>query len=178
MNLTARLNLLFNKNECIKVIVTDTNKRVKTYIIRIKDEKSFNIGERTFMINYKSVFYSKGLPTYFYYIDNPLTVSKDELKKSLKNIDMKYASQLIDVSSTDLHTAMEETISRKIIRYAEDGDKKIINTIFMMGGMNILATLGGSYFVYMTVEKVLDFITLNEPLINAIRDFLINSTGQ
>lgn len=178
MNLKASFNLLFNKNECIKVIITDTNKRVKTHIIRIKDDKSFSIGERTFMIDYKSVFYSKGIPTYFYYIDNPLTISVTELKKSLKSLDPKLASQLIEVSSTDLHTAMEETISRKIIRYAEDGDKKIINTIFMMGAINILATLGGSYFVYMTVEKVLDFMIVNEPLLNAIRDFLINSTGQ
>lgn len=178
MNLTARFNLLFNKNECIKVIITDTNKRVKTHIIRIKDEKSFNINERTFMIDYDSVFYSKGIPTYFYYINNPLTISKIELNKSLKPIDPKIASQLIEISSTDLHTAMEETISRKIIRYAEDGDKKIINTIFMMGAMNILATLGGSYFVFMTVEKVLDFIAVNEPLLKSIRDFLVNSTGQ
>jgi len=180
MNLTARFNLLFNKNECIKVIITDVNKRVKSHIVRIKNDKSFNIGERTFMIDFKAVFYTKGLPTYFYYIENPLAISSEELEGSLgeKALDPMLASKLIDVSSTDLHTAMEETISKKIIRYAEDGDKKIINTIFMMGAINVLASLGIGYFIYMTVEKVLDFMATNEPLISAIRDFLVSSGGQ
>ena len=177
MNLTDRFNLLFNKNECIKVIVTDINKRVKTHIIRIKNDKSFTIGKRTFMIDFKTVFYTKGLPTYFYYINNPIAISTNEFKTALKPLSPEYASKVIDISSSDLNVAMEETISEKIIRYSEGGDKKIINTIFMMGGMNILATLGGSYFVYMTVEKVLDFIALNEHLIKAISDYLANSIG-
>lgn len=177
MNLTDRFNLLFNKNECIKVIVTDINKRVQTHIIRIKNDKSFTIGNRTFMVNFKSVFYTKGLPTYFYYIDNPVAISDKEFKTSLKPLSPEYASKIIDISSSDLNVAMEETISEKIIRYSEGGDKKIINTIFLMGGMNILATLGGSYFVYMTVEKVLEFIAANENLIKAISDYLANSIG-
>ena len=178
MNLTARFNLLFNKNECIKVIITDINKRVKTHIIRIKNDKSFNINKRTFVINYDAVFYSKGIPTYFYYIDNPVAIKSDELKKSLEPLDTNIASKLIPISSSDLHTAMEETISEKIIRYSEGGDKKIINTILLMGGINILATLGGSYFLFMNIEKILNFLIENEPMIKAIRDFLVNSSGQ
>ena len=178
MNLKERYNLFFNKNKCIKVIITDTNKRVKSYIIRIDDDKSFNVGERTFMIDLKTVFYTNGLPTYFYYIDQPNSISKEVLKKSLKPIDVHNASFLIDVSSSDLYVAMEETITKKIIRYAEDGDKKIINTIFMMGIINVLATLGASYFIYMAIEKVLVFFAENELLIQSIRDFLINSAGQ
>ena len=177
MNITDRFNLLFNKNECIKVIITDVNKRVKTKIIRIKGDKMFNVGKRTYVIDLDKVFFTNGLPTYFYYIENPDSISKQAIKKSLQPANT-YEASIIDITSSDLNTAVEETITKKIIRYAEDGDKKIINTIFMMGGINILATLGGSYFVFMTVEKVLNFLLENELLIEAIKDFLINSTGQ
>ena len=178
MTIIERMNLLINKNKCIKVIITDTNKRVKTYIIKIDDNKSFNIGERTFVINYEAVFNSNGLPTYFYYIDNPNTISALELKKSLKPLDPEIASQIIPITSGNLNTAIEETISKKIIRYAEDGDKKIINTIIMMGVMNIFAVLGMGYFLFMNIEKILNFIIENESLIRAIRDSLINNAGQ
>jgi len=177
MNLIERFNILFYKNECIKVIITDTNKRVKTHIIRIKDKEIFSIGERAFIINYEAVFYSNSLPTYFYYIDNPLTISKIELKKALKPLDTEVASQYIEISSEMLHTAIDETIARKIIRYAEDGDKKIMSAIYMMGIVNVLATVGGLYFVYSTVDKVLQFLNEHEQIINAIRDALIGGVG-
>ena len=178
MTIIERMNLLLNKSKCIKVIITDTNKRVKIHIIKIEDNNMFNIGERTFTINYDAVFISNGIPTYFYYIDNPNTISVRELKKCLQPLDPELASQNIEISSSNLYTAIEETIARKIIRYAEDGDKKIINTIIMMGVMNIFAVLGIGYFLFINIEKILNFIIENESLIRAIRDSLINNAGQ
>ena len=177
MNLKARFNLLFYKNQCIKVIITDLNKRVKTHIVKIDDNKDFNIGERTFMINYDAVFMSGSLPTYFYYISNPTSISIKELKKHNQPLDPEEASRRLDVSSDDLYTAIEETISSKIIRYAEDGDKRIINTVYMMGAMNLLATLGIGYFLYTTIEKVLTFFAENQMLIEAIKNALVNGVG-
>lgn len=177
MKLIEKWNLLFYKNQCIKVIITDVNKRVKTHIVKIDDNKSFNIGERTFMINYDAVFMSGSLPTYFYYISNPTSISKRELEKHIHPLDVEEASRKLPISSDDLYTAIEETISSKIIRYAEDGDKKIINAIYMSGGMNLLATLGMGYFLYTTLEKVLTFFAENQVLIEAIKNALVNGVG-
>lgn len=177
MNLTARINLLFFKNQCIKVIITDINKRVKIHIVRIEDATNFNIGERTFVIDYDNVFMSNGLPTYFYYMENPVSISKEALEKSLEPLDPEIASRFIEVSSSKLYTAIEETISKKIIRYAEDGDKRIINAIYMMGGITILVVAGIGYFNYMTVEKILQFLNEKEQILQMIYDNLRNTTG-
>lgn len=177
MNLRERYNILFNKNQCIKVIITDVNKRVKTYIIKIDDKKFFKVGERTFMINYDAVFMSGSLPTYFYYINNPTSISIKELKKHHLPLDTEEASRRLPISSDDLYTAIEETISSKIIRYAEDGDKRIINSVYIMGVMNLFATLGAGYFIYMSIEKVLTFFAENQLLIEAIKNALVNGVG-
>ena len=177
MTILERYNYLFNKSKCIKVIIVDTNKRVKTYIIRVDDRPYFKVSERTYVINFNSVFMSGGIPTYFYYIDNPNSISKRELSKHQQPLSPEEASRKIDVSSSELYTAIEETISAKIIRYAEDGDKRIINTIFLMGGINLLAVAGGMYFLYTQLEKIILFIAENEGIIQAIKDMLINGVG-
>jgi len=177
MTILEKYNLLFNKSKCIKAIVVDTNKRVKIYIIRVDDSPYFKINERTYVINFNSVFLSKGLPTYFYYIDNPNSISKRELSKHREPLSPEEASRKIEVSSSELYTAIEETISAKIIRYAEDGDKRIINTILLMGGSNLLAIAGGMYFLYTQLEKIILFIAENEGLIEAIKDMLISGVG-
>lgn len=182
MNLKERFNVLFFKNEMIKVIITDVNKRVNTHFIRIKDQTDFNIGERSYLIDYDKVFNTNGMPTYFYYIAKPNSISKESLSKGVKPLDVEASSKydvldLDQVSSKNLHTAIEETISSKIIRYAEDGDKKIINTILLMGIFNIFATLGGSYFIYITIEKVLNFVAENDILMKSIIDALASGVG-
>ena len=174
MKISERINLLINKNQCIKVIITDENKRVKTHIIKIDDNKMFSIKKRTYIIDIKSVFYSGSLPTYFYYISNPNSVAISELKKHLIPLSPEEASRKIDISSSDLNTAINETISEKIIRYSEGGDQKIINTIYIMGGLGILATLGSTYFLYTSIEKINIFIEEYGHLLPVIRDAVIN----
>lgn len=177
MTILERYNYLFNKSKCIKAIIVDTNKRVNTYIIRIDDNPYFKVGERTYMINFDSVFLSKGLPTYFYYMDNPISISKDEISDHLQPLSPEQASRKIPISSSELYTAVEETITAKLIRYAEDGDKRIINTIFLMGAINLLVLIGGGYFLFTQLENILIFITENEDLIQAIKDMLISGVG-
>lgn len=177
MTITERYNLFFNKEKCIKVIVTDRNKRVKTYIIKIGDQPIFSIGNRSYVIDFNSVFMSNGLPTYFYYIENPASISSEELKISLLPADMQKASQQIDINSALFYDAIEETITRKIIRYAEDGDKKIINTILFTGLGLFLGMAGGMYFLYMQIDKVLLFIAENKDVIQLIKESLISGVG-
>ena len=177
MNLNERMNLFFYKNQCIKVIITDENKRVKTHIVKIEDRKMFSINKRTYVIDILSVFYSGSLPTYFYYINSPNSVSVRELKKHNDPLSVEEASRKIDISSSDLNTAINETISSKIIRYSEDGDKKIINTIYIMGGLGIFATLGSAYFLYTAIEKINTFIEEYGHLLPVIRDAVINIIG-
>lgn len=177
MTITERLNLFFNKEKCIKVIITDTNKRVKSYIIKIGDNNTFNVGNRTYVINYESVFSSNGLPTYFYYIENPASVSTEELRISLLPLEMQKASMQIEINSSEFYDAIEETITRKIIRYAEDGDKRIINTILLTGLGLFLGMAGGMYFLYMQIDKVLIFIAENRDVIQLIKESLISGVG-
>lgn len=177
MTILEQFNLIFYKNQCIKVIIVDTNKRVNTHIIKLDDSNLFSVGQRTYLIDYVAVYLSKGIPTYFYYIDNPSPVTKEELMDHTRPLDIKEASMKIEVSSAELYNAIEETVLAKIIRYAEDGDKKIINTIFAMGGINLLVLIGGLYFLYMQLEKVIIFIAENEDIIKAIKEILITGVG-
>lgn len=177
MTINERINLIFNKKKCIRAIITDTNKRVNIYIILIADKKMFNLGDRTYLIDYDAVYISNGLPTYFYYVDNPEPITKTELKDYINPLDVEIASRKLPISSAELYNAIEETISAKIIRYAEGGDVKIINTILIMGAINLLAIGGCTYFLYTTINKIWLFILENDQLISAIKDALISGIG-
>ena len=171
------MNLLFNKKRCIKAVIVDTNKRIRMYVIRIDGATHFNIGKRTYIINYDAVYLSGSVPTYLYYVENPNAVTEKELEDHLMPVDMQLASKKIDISSTELYNAIEETISAKIIRYAEDGDKKIMNSIYIVGGIIWLSLVGGGYFLYTMLEKIWLLLKENEVTIKSIIDFLMGGDG-
>ena len=177
MTVIELYNLVINKGKCVKVVIVDTNKRVKNYIIRVDDRMIFSIGNRSYVLDYDSVYLTSGMPTYFYYIDNPTSISKNELKKKNTPLDMKEASMKIPITSKELNTAIEETISDKIIRYAEGGDKKIINTILLMGGMNLLVVAGIGYFLYTMLEKIWNFVFEKGDILQSILDMLSSGVG-
>ena len=177
MTIKEQVNLLFFKSKCIKVIIIDVNKRLNSYIIRVDDKTHFSIGERSYAISYGAVYVSKGIPAYVYYFDNPSPVTKEELVYQTLPVDIKQTKTKPKVSSADFYNAIEESLLSKIIRYAEDGDKKIINTILMVGGANLLVVAGGIYFLYTLLDKINVFISENENLLELIKDALIRGVG-
>jgi len=177
MTIKERYNLLFYKSKCIKVIIVDVNKRLNSYIVKKDDNDFFSIGNRTYAVSHEAVYISKGIPAYIYYYDNPSAVTQEELAYQQMPVDLKETKLRPEVSSADFYNAIEETLLAKIIRYAEDGDKKIINAIYIMGFINLMVVAGATYFLFTMIEKILIFIEENEAIIEAIRDMLINGVG-
>ena len=97
-----------------------------------------------------------------YYYDNPEPLS------------LREGKIVGEINSTKLYDAIEETIISKLIRYAEDGDKKIINTIMIFGVMNVLAIGIVGYVLYTQIQGILDFINENSDVMKAIKEMLIN----
>lgn len=177
MTIKERYNLFFYKSKCIKVIIVDVNKRLNTYIVRVDDRGYFSIGERTYAITYEAVYISNGIPAYVYYFDNPSAVNQEELIYQNFPIDVRKTKNKPKVSSADFYNAIEESLLSKIIRYAEDGDQKIINTIMIAGGINLLAVLGGFYFLYTLLDKLSIYSVEILEILNMIKDALISGVG-
>ena len=177
MTITERLNLFFYKSKCIKVIIVDVNKRLNTYIVKKDDNDYFSIGSRTYAVSFNAVYISNGIPAYIYYYDNPSAITQEELAFENLPLDMKNTKKKPKVTSADFYNAIEESLLSKIIRYAEDGDKKIINSVYIMGGINLLAIVGGLYYLYTMIDSISIIVLESFDLLQAIKDAIINGVG-
>lgn len=160
MTFRERMLLLFNKNKVIKVVLFHKDKRVTSHIVKPEDAM-FKIGDRQFTIEPEKVFYDKGLPTIIYNSEDPTAGDP-----------MKWESQSA-ISSREFYDAMEEKVSRDIIRYASEGDDKLQNTLLMGAGIVIVAMAIGFYFLFGEIQTMAETLQEYQPVLDGIKDRVI-----
>jgi len=128
----------FQKSRAVKVILVDSDKRVKTRFV-IPEDKTVTIGNKSFVMNPELTYYSEGFPTYIVNYEN------------IQPLDLLNGKDS-EMLPTDLNTILQSHIGRDIAN-ASKGNKLELGLI-----MSAVCVVGIIYLYYkfnsdMTIVK-------------------------
>lgn len=161
MNLKCKINLMFRKNKVIKINVFMPDRRYKTYV-RELNNSTITLDNCEYVVRHDLIYFENGVATLNYLYDNP-----EAFNMNTGNIEGT-------LSASQINTILDNKIFDNLIREMKNKDQKVINTILLVGGVLLLAILGGLYFVYDQVLMLDEYIRSNQPLWDSLRDLLLN----
>ena len=163
MTIKERLNLTFHKKEMVKIYIIDEANRVHLHYIRMGDKSRFTLyDDRMFDVNNKAVTYDKGLPTYFYSINNPEPVDPHE-EGLLPN----------QVTSESYYNAINNEVLGDIIKYSKGKKQDQNGMLMIMLIVVIIGMLGGFYYLYTLIAEIQAFNNEYKDVFDAIRQALL-----
>lgn len=146
MNLKNWFRKTFQKGQSMRVYLYHDDKRLTEHIVKRPSNHNpyVTIGESHYVVNAEKVFYYDGLPTCAYYSNDPDGVQPLE------------KSQQSDLTANDLYNAMEEKVSRDIIRYASNNDDDLKRFVMIGAGVSVLAVAGLGFFGFQELTTILE----------------------
>ena len=166
MTFKEKMNMFFNKKKMIKALIVDHANKVRTYYIKIDTDDHFNVGERRYDIDNESVVYSKGIPTYFYAVENPKPINPHE--------ELWTSTPL---TSDDYFIAINTSVTKDILKYSGKKNENANMTLVIGFTVLFLAIAGGLYYIYNELLPIIEYIETNKDLMEAIRESILNGGG-
>ena len=159
MKLKTRLDLLLHKDECIRAIIFNEDKRGTIYIKRVHNIEFFDIGDCTYNVRLDHAFYMGGLPTFVYFHDNPEPIDPE-------------TSRAEKITASLFNATVKQNITKEIFRLTKEPKSKLsLGEILSI--INIMGTAIVGYLVYSGFEKVNLFFEENGSIIELIKDLLL-----
>jgi len=136
---------LFYKDAFIKVKIYGEDKRLKVYYL-VPQHNIVNIDEKSFVLNDKNMMLEKGIPTYLFNGDAPI---------SLNILDKDRP--LIEYSPKQLHDAINSKIIGEMFNSFAKGEKISLGNLLSIA--TFVAVLGVGFFLYTELQNVQEMIT-------------------
>lgn len=162
MTLKEKLDLLFYKNECMRIIIYRENKRIHEYIKRVKTGNSVSVGDGTYTIDVEKIFFRGGLPTIAYFENNP---------EAFDFIEGRFNNTM---TSKMYQIALNETVTEHIISNAKDKKSDINSTlIYGLGGLGLVFAVG-IYYLSDKIATITEKLAEWESIIRALQEIIAN----
>ncbi len=137
-------NKLFRKNEVVKIILLNVDKRIKTYYV-IPKGKDINIKDNTYQLDDKNFFLdSKGYITYVFSYKNVLPYDIDSQKFG-------------DITPADMNVALESRVASEIFK-STTKEQPLQTIIYVLIGVVILGLLAVYYALSNDINSILEYL--------------------
>jgi len=142
MRFIDKIKLKVNKSKYIIVYTFDKDKTISVDL-GVKEHNLIKLESKGRTIDYNSdhIFYINGNPSVVVNTDSPTSGSPLDWTNNT------------DFTSEDFYNALEQSVSRDIIREINDSDKEI-KTLMLLVGASIVATFVGVYLINGWIEAI------------------------
>ena len=152
--------LLTKKKDCMRILIFRDDKRVDEKIVLVKGNK-FEIGEEMYSVESEKVRFHGGIPFLVFLNNNPEALNPSDIQKS-------------NISAEEYYGAINQNIMIQILRYASDGDKKILNAIYIANFVGVGVLGLGLYLLFDKISIILSHVEEIKALLEQIQQ-IINS---
>lgn len=145
MTFQEKWNVLFHKEECLKVVMFNEAKRGTIKIIRVGfGDSTFKLGNGSYNIENDKIYYLGGLPTLTYYSNNPIAIEPRDSKAGT------YTSELFD-------KIVEIEVVKEIAKFTSDEGTPLKTVMIICTSIILLAIGISAYMVLGGIDTITEF---------------------